>query len=649
MRWNENLEGPAFKIAATNHTPLRVVAGPGTGKTFALMRRVTRLLEEGCNPKRILVATFTRTAARDLQQEIKGLGVEGVEDVQAGTLHSFCSRLLSQEEVFTQTQRIPRPLLSFEEKFLLQDLAGCVFGGIRDCGKRLAAFNAAWARLQTDEPGWPTDSVDRAFQVELEKWMRFHGAMLVGELVPVTLAHLRDNPLSDTAGALDHVIVDEYQDLNRAEQELLDLLAQDGTLTVVGDEDQSIYSFKHAHPEGIANFGETHSDTHDEALGACRRCPRLVVQMANNLIANNQAREPRDLQVMPECDDGEVHVVQWPTMASEADGLARFVQSRVASGDVEAGRVLILAPRRQFGYAIRDALNVLGTPAHSFFHEQALEGNPKKRSGWEAQEAFTLLNLLADPDDDVALRCWCGFGNATLRSNAWSRLREHCGEHGFSPWQALEKLTAGEVAIPYTTGLVDRFQTLQERIADLKDLSIKDLTDAVFPAGEDWAEPLRAMVDGFEEDEASVAKIRESLRIAISQPELPLDVDYVRVMSLHKSKGLTADLVVIAGCSQGLVPHIKRDGNQADRERSLEEQRRLFYVVLTRTRKTLVLSSVKQLPRDLAHRMGAIVSGGNRNYAGLEASQFLGELGSARPRTVTGQTFLASQGLDDSA
>jgi superfamily I DNA/RNA helicase len=152
-------------------------------------------------------------------------------------------------------------LLDFESRFLLEDVKGAQAGGIRQCEKRLEAFNAAWARLQSDDPGWPIDEPDRLFQQVLIAWLRFHQAMLICELVPETLRYIRDNPASPFAGMFDHVLVDEYQDLNRAEQVLLDLLAEAGKLAVIGDEDQSIYSFKHAHPEGISTFHETHEGT----------------------------------------------------------------------------------------------------------------------------------------------------------------------------------------------------------------------------------------------------------------------------------------------------------------------------------------------------------------------------------------------------
>src|SRR5436305_2638931 len=118
MKWHDDLKGAALRIAATNKSPLRIVAGPGTGKTFSLMRRVARLLQEDrVKPKRIFVSTFTRTAARDLEETLRELGAEGATDVRAGTIHSFCFSVLAQEEVLLATGRTPRPLLTAEERF----------------------------------------------------------------------------------------------------------------------------------------------------------------------------------------------------------------------------------------------------------------------------------------------------------------------------------------------------------------------------------------------------------------------------------------------------------------------------------------------------------------------------------------------------
>ncbi|MGB9254848.1 MAG: UvrD-helicase domain-containing protein, partial [Candidatus Korobacteraceae bacterium] len=163
MIWDHNLTGKALAIAGTDCKYLRVMAGPGTGKTFALKRRVARLLEEGVDPERLLVVTFTRVAAASLVKELGDLGVEGCEDITAvGTLHSFCFRTLNSEEVFDFSGRVPRPLVTFPKAGVLQFEGAPLLEDIKTEGKRkdtkrIRAFEAAWARLQSDQPGWPLD------------------------------------------------------------------------------------------------------------------------------------------------------------------------------------------------------------------------------------------------------------------------------------------------------------------------------------------------------------------------------------------------------------------------------------------------------------------------------------------------------------
>src|SRR5690349_1924503 len=120
MAWNDELSGKALSIAGDPSRILRVVAGPGTGKTFAMRRRVSRLLEEGVDPARILAITFTRVAAASIVAEIKAIGTAGGERVAAGTLHAFCFRLLQRAEVLEFLGRKARPLITYSDKAVLQ-------------------------------------------------------------------------------------------------------------------------------------------------------------------------------------------------------------------------------------------------------------------------------------------------------------------------------------------------------------------------------------------------------------------------------------------------------------------------------------------------------------------------------------------------
>jgi superfamily I DNA/RNA helicase len=638
MTWNTGLTGAALNIAQIDTRVLRVMAGPGTGKTFAMKRRVMRLLEEGAAPECILAVTFTRTAAASLVKELKDLGVPGCENIEARTLHSFCFSVLTRREVFEYLDRTSRPLVTFSDKGVLQFEAAPMlrdlisengsFGASRDCSKRILAFEAAWARRQSDTPGWPLDPLDHLFHDALLNWLRFHNAMLIGELVPEALRYLRNNPACPEIERFDHVIVDEYQDLNKAEQDLLDVLATNSALAVVGDEDQSIYRFRHAHPEGIREFGTVHTATHDEHLVECRRCGTRIVEMASHLIRHNHinAGNAAVLQPLPGNPTGEVHIVQWSSLQEEADGLATYIQHLVINRHYSPADILVLSPRRLIGQGIRDALVSLNVPAHSFYHEEALLDD-------SAQVAFTLLTLLADKQDRVALRFWLGFGSPSWREGEYRVLRQYCEQSGSSPWDAMEAIDVGALQLNHTGQIRERFRLLKMKLGNLTGSVGPALVEQLFPDQQSWAKPLREAALLKINDTTDAGKLLDALRTSVTQPEMPEAGEFVRIMSLHKSKGLTSKITIAAGCMQGLIPGILRNVAIEEQRAHLQEQRRLFYVAITRAQEILVLSSAIRLELQVAHKIGARVQiPTGRTFA----TGFIGELGPAAPGSQNG-------------
>ena len=322
MPWDDDLDpnSPAYGIAASQARFNRVVAGPGTGKSFALKRRVARILEAGADPTRILPVTFTNVAAEDLQREMLQIGVPGCENIRGSTLHSLCMRILSRQAVLESIGRTPRPLNRFEIEPLLYDLSNS-FGNKKGRSRRIRAYESAWARLQHEQPGYAQNQTDHAFEAALVGWLRFHEGMLIGEIIPYVYRYLRDNPAAPERNLYDHVLVDEFQDLNKAEQGVIDLLCNTAHLCIVGDDDQSLYSFKFAHPVGIREFPATHQVTTDHQILECRRCPTRIVQMANSLIAHNQDREARQLTSAPANGPGDIAIVQYQTLDNEAAGI----------------------------------------------------------------------------------------------------------------------------------------------------------------------------------------------------------------------------------------------------------------------------------------------------------------------------------------
>lgn len=637
MSWREGLTGRTLDIAAYTGPRLRILAGPGTGKSFALMRRLARLLEEGVDPSRILAVTFTRTAAADLRKDIDQLGVSGCHDVEVTTLHGLCFGVLQQGAVLRMTGRNPRTLLEFEKRGLLYDLTDPAYGGLREKKARLRAYEADWARLQHDEPGWPPAPLDRQFQAEVTSWLKFHRAMLVGEIVPATLAHLRGTPLSSQLTRFDHVLVDEYQDLNRAEQELVAMLASNAHITIVGDDDQSIYSFKYAHPEGILTYEQTYPDTQSEQLTICRRCPQTVVHMARSLIQMNRERYPKVLEPKPDNPPGRVYIAQWLTLDDEVRGVASAIEHLVKERKWPAGRILALSPRRLIGYKLREELHNRGIRARSLFHEDVLDND-------EARERFVLLNLLARPDDSVALRTWLGLGSSGYLAGSYRHLRERCEQTGMGLRDALDEyLRTG--GLPHGGSLLERYRNLQEQLTGLSGLAGGQLIGRLIPNPTDDTAELRDLALLIAETHPDPVALFHELWRSISQPDpVPEGAD-VRIMSIHSSKGLTADAVFVMGCIEGLLPDYIEGLTPNELARHEEEQRRLLYVALTRTTDILFLSYPYTMGGGLAARTRAQLHGPSRRINGqwskhTQTSRFLTQLGPHAPRALDGSSAL---------
>lgn len=642
MAWSDGLTGQPREIAASSARRLRVRAGPGTGKTYALMRRIARLLEEGVSPRRILVCTFTRVAAEDLKKALSELDASRVDLVQATTIHSFCFRMLLRKHVLAATGRTARPLLDYETRFLLEDL-GSRFGKLNARRKLLQAYEAAWARCQDELPGFPDESRDRAFHAALRYWLRFHKAMLLGELVPEALRYLENNPLAAERRSFDHVVVDEYQDLNVAEQVVIDILAREGNLSIVGDENQSIYSFKHAHPSGLRDFDRRHEETVDRSLRICRRCPSRVLSMANSLIRKNQVQSEQELRPYSDARVGRVRIVQWPTIKDEATGLAKVIRRSILNGEVNAGNVLVLAPSRVFANPIRDALQCVGVPAESLFREKELDGSRGERGNPRAEEALTLLQLTVDPEDRVALRCWCGLATRTsFGSTPWSKVRGHCEDQGRPLVDVLEDVREERLKWRGSWRVRDRLRKLEQKLGALKGLEGSGLVDAVLPNGDQDLAALRSTAQEIlqeTEEPLDPADLVKRARQRVGQPELPTEVEYVRMMSLHKSKGLTVGMVVVAGLVEGVLPRINLEDDGKTRRESLEEQRRLLYVAITRTTNVLILSSVVRLRGEDAYKLG-IPGIGRGRVRSVQASRLVAELGPETPPAISGEELV---------
>lgn len=648
MSWSDGIDptSECFAIAASTNPRLRVVAGPGTGKSFAMKRRVARLLEAGIQPNTILPVTFTRVAAEDLHRELVAMDTPGAGQLVGVTLHSLALRLLSRNHVLEATNRIPRPLNEFELEPLIADLAA--FGGIRKIEPKIDAYHAAWARLPDDDPAKIESERDIAFETALISWLTFHRGMLIGEVIPYFYQYLRSNPAAEERSEYKHILVDEFQDLNRVEQEIIRMLSDDAEVCIVGDDDQSVYSFKFSHPKGIQDWCQENEGADDLALTECRRCPGQVVRIANHLIAQSVTRtHERTLIESPENGEGDVKIVQYSDLTKEVAGITTIVEDLMGSG-THPGDIIVLCQRKRIGTSIYEALKAKGLPVKSYYAEAELADE-------ETQARFAQLKLAANPDDRVALRWLIGRGSTAWFNGGYKRVRARCEQTGLNPWQVLNSIAEGDEAIAHTAPIVANFKIVKAQTAaiaqTLADSGLPGLIDQLFPDGDDRWRDLRALCvkisseDFNEIGEVDLTEFVSSVSYAIAQPEIPSEIQDVRVMSLHKSKGLSAPATIVASCVEGVIPR-RPDDKLTDVEKlaHIEEQRRLFFVGITRVKAKptegqpgrLILTYSRRMSAFEARKSGIVPAKFEYGEAVLNGSRFLAELGPHAPEPVKG-------------
>jgi superfamily I DNA/RNA helicase len=203
-------------------------------------------------------------------------------------------------------------------------------------------------------------------------------------------------------------------------------------------------------------------------------------------------------------------------------------------------------------------------------------------------------------------------------------------------------LDGGTLRLPRVGELVSKYRELKALLGDLDGLLLAQMVDALLPAANDDCSALREVATLALPLLESAEDLFDRIKTHITQPEMPEEGEFIRVMSLHKSKGLTSRVVIVAGCTEGLIPFRADDVPQAEQDAVLQEQRRLFYVAITRCTEILVLSSAARIERQLAWKIGARVQQGGSAMGNTIASRFLGELGPTAPAARMGDEWAAS-------
>ncbi|MGI8474871.1 MAG: 3'-5' exonuclease [Thermomicrobiales bacterium] len=332
--------------------------------------------------------------------------------------------------------------------------------------------------------------------------------------------------------------------------------------------------------------------------------------------------------------------MQWDRLDDEVEGIAAAIAFDIQNERFQAGEIPVLVNRQEFGERLRLRLAQLQVPAHSFFSQECLNTR-------EAREGLALLRGLAG-DDPVSLRVLLGLGDNNGRSDAYQKLSRFAASANKTERQILEEVSRG-TKLPFRIpALVERFESATARLNSLPKDNLPELVDALFPADQPNTAEIREIALGCIRPHEPVSKLRDRIVERITQHDVPESPDFVRIMSLHKSKGLTSRSVIVMGALDGVIPTLFGAKTESEIQAMTEEQRRLMYVAVTRASEHLIISYFREIEFALASSLGIRTAKGSTRHqngslwARALATPYLRGLGPSAPEPLRGVEWIES-------
>ena len=587
--------------------PLLVLAGAGTGKTRVITYRVAHLVEQGVPGNAILAVTFTNKAADVMKERIESLMRTSGQDasgVWVSTFHSFCARLLRRE---AQAAGLPRDFAIYDDddqnaaikrSLLVLDLPAEVYPprSVRAQISHAKNHGITPDDMEADASASRNDERKKVAQIfrEYNRALRMAGSLDFDDLLLLSVQLLREHAevRSAWSSRFQYIMVDEFQDTNRWQEELVRLLA--GTrknVCVVGDEDQSIYGWRGARAGNLKRFTEDFPGAKIIRLEENYRSTQTILDAAAAVVRNNSNRLGKHLV----SSAGAGSLLRYYE-AQDAAGEAEFVCGEIASflRDSRDAHVAVLYRTGAQSRAFEEALRQLGIRYRVVggfsFYERA-----------EVRNALAYIRLIFHPEDNVALLRVLnvpprGIGAATIAA-----LEERARDANSSLWEVIRSGDIG-IARRVLRNLSDFREMIESLQKESSGLSPAQLIEMVLDRTGylTWVEQQdnlehTSRADNLRELSNAMAEATEqgqTLEDLLDHAALVAGADDydeavpVSLMTLHSAKGLEFDAVYLVGLEEGVLPHSRSISEDGD----VEEERRLFYVGMTRARRTLVLT-----------------------------------------------------------
>lgn len=623
---------PAQTEAVINYdTPSLIIAGAGSGKTRVLTSRIAYMIEQGVRPESIMALTFTNKAAREMRERIDKMIPNGkARWIRMGTFHSVFSRILREnaERIgFPETYTIYEPsdcknlIKTIVKEMNLPDekyKPNVVLSRIsyaKNCLVTPGAYiaNSTYA---TEDRARQQPEFGNIYNIYCQRCKR-NRAMDFDDLLLQTNILLRDCPdvLARYQEQFQYILVDEYQDTNYAQYIIIRRLSQNhGRVCVVGDDAQSIYSFRGAKIENILSFRNDYPSAKVFKLEQNYRSTRTIVDAANSVIVHNSRR--MDKRCFSEGDCGEkIQLVRAYTDREEADLVADAIRERIRSTGDKYGEAAVLYRTNSQSQAIEESLRRRGIPykiykGSSFYDHK------------EVKDMLAYIRLVINPRDDEAFRRIVNYPTRGIGDTTVERIATIAAQRGVSMWESVDSLVDESLSDPVQRTIARK---VSEFVSLIRSLSLKRVELGIYDFGMEVAlksgilpmyrldnspeslsaienieellntmqifkEQRDAEIRGGERQEDEVATIEEWMQQVMLMTDMDNtqtdDSEKVTLMTVHSSKGLEYKYVYIVGLEENLFPS-QRAVETPD---GLEEERRLFYVALTRAKCAAMLS-----------------------------------------------------------
>ncbi len=608
----KGLNDKQYEAVINTEGPCLVIAGAGSGKTKVLTHKIAYLIgEKGAKPWDILAITFTNKAANEMKERIANLVGDNAKDIWMGTFHSICVRILRRF--------IDR--IGFDSSFIIFDTSD-QRTLVKNCMKDLAIDDKLFndrsvlseisnAKNEMLEPEQYTARSNGDFRKEkiatvyelYQKRLKENNAIDFDDIINYTIKILMENPdvLEYYANKFKYVLVDEYQDTNKAQFTLVTLLAsKNGNITVVGDNDQGIYSFRGADISNILNFERDFPGTKIIKLEQNYRCTGNILKAANSVIKNNEVKYKKELWT--ENEEGNLpNVYQAENEYDEATYIVTQIEHLKREEYYKYSDFSILYRMNTQSRAIEDILRRENVP-------YKIVGGLKFYERKEIKDIIAYLRLIQNSADNLSLKRIINEPKRGIGKTSLDKVEALAEQNETSMYEVIKHADQYGLNRVYLNSR--EFINVIEELKDKKDkLVISELIKTTLKKTgytkaleeentieaenriENLEEFLTVAIE-FEEEyaENSLSQFLEGITLSSDIDNVEEDEDSVTLMTLHSAKGLEFPVVFLVGMEEGIFPGYK----SISEPKELEEERRLCYVGITRAKEHLYLTCSKQ-------------------------------------------------------